>query len=109
MLYVLHENVHGLTGGTGQTTKDILEEIDDEFECYILTSSGKKLFLWKRDQDQTIMLKSWNVGSKWSAIEFYNDKFKYIYFKVLVGINVDIIHIQHLIRHTEIFLKLQII
>ena len=72
---------------------------------YINILRKKTIFMEKEIRDQTIMLKSWNVGSKWSAIEFYNDKFKYIYFKVLVGINVDIIHIQHLIRHTRDFPK----
>ena len=101
LLYVLHEKVYGLTGGTGLTTKDILEKIDEKFESYILTSSGKVLILWKKEKNQVIMLRSWNIKSKWSAMEFYNDEFKYIYFNVLIGLNIDIIHIQHLIRHTR--------
>ncbi|MDD3984505.1 MAG: glycosyltransferase [Methanobacterium sp.] len=100
LLYVLHEKFHGLTGGTGQTTKDILEQIDKQFECYILTSTGKLLILWKNVQNRIIMLKSWKIQSKWSAVEFYNDEFKHIYFKILIGLNIDLIHIQHLLRHT---------
>ena len=101
LLYVLHEKVHDLTGGTGQTTKDILEKIDDKFECYILTSTGKVLMLWKYGQNHVRMIRSWDIKSKWSALQFYSDEFKYIYFKVLVGLNIDIVHIQHLLRHTR--------
>ena len=53
VLYFLHENVYGITGGTGQTAKDILEEIDEEFECYILVSSGTEIVLWKKKQYET--------------------------------------------------------
>ncbi len=52
VLIILHENVRGLTGGTGQTTKDILKKIDDKFDCYILTPAGKSLLLWKKEEDQ---------------------------------------------------------
>jgi glycosyltransferase involved in cell wall biosynthesis/GT2 family glycosyltransferase len=100
ILYVLHENVHGITGGTGQTTRDIFETLDETFECYILTYSGKKMILWKREKNQTIIIKSWKIKSKWSATEFYNDEFKNIYFQVLIDLNIDILHIQHLIRNT---------
>ena len=47
------------------------------------------------------MFKSWKIGSKWSATDFYNDEFKNIYFKFLIGLNIDLVHIQHLIRHTH--------
>ena len=106
LLYVLHEKVHGLTGGTGQTTKDILEKIDDKFESYILTSTGKVLMLWKHEQNHVEMLRSWEIKSKWSALKFYSEEFKYIYFKVLVGLNIDIVHIQHLLRHTRDILNI---
>ena len=101
VLYVLHENAHGITAGTGQTTKFIVDKIDNEFESYILVSTGRELLLWKREENQTIMFKSWKVKSKWSALDFYSDEFKEIYFEVLIGLNIDIIHIQHLIRHTH--------
>ena len=101
VLIILHENIHGLTGGTGQTTKDILEKIDVMFDCYILTPAGKSLMLWKKEQDQLIYLKSWKTSSKWSSTEFYNEEYGNIYSRILIGLNIDILHIQHLIRHTH--------
>ena len=50
VLYVLHENVHGLTAGTGQTTKFIIEKIDNVCKIYILVANGKNLILWKRNK-----------------------------------------------------------
>jgi len=32
--------------------------------------------------------------------EFYNPEFESIYFQILIGLNIDILHIQHLIGHT---------
>jgi len=101
VLYVIHENIHGFTGGTGQTTRDMLETIDKTFECYVLVSSGKELTLWKREDNQTILIKSWNIRSEWSFLEFNNKEFKNIYFQVLINLNIDIVHIQHLIGHTH--------
>ena len=100
ILYVLHETVHGITGGTGQTTRDIFENLDETFESYILTYSGKEMILWKREGNLTLIIKSWKIKSKWSATEFYNNEFKNIYFQVLINLNIDILHIQHLIRNT---------
>ncbi|MDD3984512.1 MAG: glycosyltransferase [Methanobacterium sp.] len=100
LLYILHENAPGISGGTGQTTRDIIEKIDETFECYILVSKENALILWKREQNQTIMLKSLKIRSKWSIKEFYNDEFKIIYFQILIGLNIDIVHIEHLIGHT---------
>lgn len=101
ILYVIHENIHGFTGGTGQTTRDMLETIDKTFECYVLVSSGKELTLWKREDNQTILIKSWKIASGWSFLEFNNIEFKNIYFQVLINFNIDIVHIQHLIGHTH--------
>jgi len=100
LLYVLHENVYGLAGGTGQTTKDILDKINEDFECYILVSSEKELILWKKHENRTILIKSWKIMSKWSASEFYNSDFESIYLKIIIGLNIDLVHIQHLIGHT---------
>jgi glycosyltransferase involved in cell wall biosynthesis len=100
ILFVLHENVYGMPGGTGQTTKDILERLDETFECYTLVSHEKELVLWKREQNQTVMLKSWKIRSRWSAKVFHNNEFKNVYFQILAGLNIDIVHIQHLIGHT---------
>jgi len=100
LLYVLHENAHGLTGGTGQTTKDILGKLDENFECYILVSSVKSLTLWKNVKNQMILIKSWKTRSKWSVEQLYNDEFKEIYFQIIFSLNIDILHIQHIIGHS---------
>jgi glycosyltransferase involved in cell wall biosynthesis len=47
------------------------------------------------------MLKTFNYRSKWFATEFYDNEYKKIYTKILIGLNIDLVHIQHLIRHTH--------
>ena len=99
ILYVLHENVYGIAGGTGQTTKDLIEEIDEDIECFVLVSSVKDLYLWKKEKNQIIRLRSWKK-SRWSLKEIYNEEFRNIYLQIIIGLNIDMIHIQHLIGHT---------
>ena len=100
VLHILHENVHGLTGGTSKTTMDIIEEIDDQFECYILVSSVKELILWKKEHKRIIKLKTWNTKSQWGLNKFYIGEYKNLYFQILIALNIDLVHIQHLIGHT---------
>ena len=99
VLYVLHENIHGVAGGTGQTTKDILDLIDDDYECFILVPSVNALHLWKREQNQLMKLRPWKT-SRWSLKDINNEEFRNIYLQILIGLNIDLVHIQHLIGHT---------
>ena len=100
VLHILHEKVHGLAGGTSQTTMDIIDKIDEKYECYILVSSVNELVLWKIEHKQVIKLKTWKISSRWSLKKFYIEEFKNIYFQILIAMNIDIVHIQHLIGHT---------
>ena len=96
ILYVLHQG----GGGTFNTNKDLLKNIQNTFECFILTSNTKQLLLWKQNKNGLEKIQVWNIKSKWSAREFYNDEFRDVYFNVLIGLKIDIVHIRHLFKHT---------
>jgi GT2 family glycosyltransferase len=96
ILYVLHQG----EGGTFKTNKDLMQNIRKTFECFILTSTTKQLLLWKQTKNGLEKINSWNIKSKWSSKKFYNNEFRDVYFNVLIGLKIDIVHIRHLFKHT---------
>ena len=94
ILYVLHQ------GEAPGTNKDLLKNIQNTFECFVLTSTSQELLLWKHSKNKLIKIKTWRIKSKWSAKEFYNNEFRDIYFNILVSLKIDILHIKHLFKHT---------
>jgi GT2 family glycosyltransferase/glycosyltransferase involved in cell wall biosynthesis len=96
ILYIIH---HG-GGGTPHTNKDIISHIQKDFSCYVLLSSAKEVILQRYIDDKFEEIYSWTIKSKWSAKDFHNPEFRDIYFNVLKGLKIDIVHIQHLIKHT---------
>ena len=100
VLHILHEKVNRLNRGTSKANMDIIEEIDDQIDCYILTSSFKELTLWKKEYNRIIKLKTWKIRSEWALNEFYSEEYKNLYFQILIALNIDRIHIQQIIGHT---------
>ena len=96
ILYAIHEG----GGGTPHTNKDLMTHIQNELECFILTSSGYEVKLWQYKNNNLKEVYCWSIKSKWSAKDFYNPEFRNIYFNVLSELKIDIIHIQHLVKHS---------
>ena len=94
-LYVLHEG----SGGTPNTTKDLISKIQN-FECFLLTSNSKQLILRKYENKELKKIMAWNLTTKWSAKNFYDEEFRRIYFNILTSFKIDIIHIRHLFKHS---------
>ncbi len=96
ILYVIHKG----GGGTPYTNEDLMRHIQNELDCYVLTSNTKEIKLWQYKNNNFIEIYSWHIKSKWSAKNFYNPEFRDIYFNVLKEIKIDIVHIRHLFKHT---------
>ncbi|MCE7697902.1 MAG: glycosyltransferase [Methanobacterium paludis] len=96
ILYVLHSG----GGGTPHTNEDLMGNIQNELDCYVLLSSAKTVTLQKYVHNKFENIHSWTIKSKWSANDFHNPEFRDIYFNVLIGLKIDIVHIRHLIKHT---------
>jgi len=96
ILYVLHSS----KGGTPATNIDLMANIQKKLDCYVLTSNTVKIKLWRYKNSIFEEIYSWKIKSKWSAKDFHNLEFRNIYFNVLNGLKIDIIHIRHLIKHT---------
>ena len=96
ILYVIHEG----GGGTPHTNEDTINHVKNELDCFILTSNTKEVKLYGYLYNEIKKIYSWSIKSKWSAKEFYNSEFRDIYFNVLVELKIDVVHIQHLVKHT---------
>ena len=112
ILYVIHS---GVTGGTFLTNKDLMKNIKNEYNVYLLAAENKFFKLYSFSNNNLKMIKTYqrypklNVDhdedkefelNKWSCKEFHNMWISYIYFDILTNYNIDIIHIRHLINHS---------
>lgn len=95
-LFVLHEGI----GGTIYFTKDIITRIADDYDCYVLLSSGSKITLKHYENNNIETVKTWKLNKKWHVDYYKVPEFYKIYFEVLLGLNIDLVHIQHLVKHS---------
>ncbi|MGF7118938.1 glycoside hydrolase family 99-like domain-containing protein [Methanobacterium oryzae] len=96
ILYVVHSG----GGGTQYTNEDLMKHIQKDLDCYILSSNADEVVLSRFINNEYKEIYSWTVKSKWSAKDFHNQEFKNIYFNVINGLKIDIVHVRHLIQHT---------
>lgn len=111
ILYVLHS---GVTGGTFLTNKDLMKNVVQDFEVFLLGAENDFFRLYKYVNDELIIIKDYprylnlNVPidglnrdyRKWSAKEFHNSWLSFIYFDILNNYEIDLVHIRHLINHS---------
>ncbi|WP_409200100.1 glycosyltransferase [Methanobrevibacter sp. DSM 116169] len=115
ILYITHEKISNL-GGTGHITLDIINQLNKNYESYILSSNNGLVELWKIFNDKLEKIANWNVDIKKPAIihdynnknndndlknYFYNEKLRDIYFNIIHDLKIDLIHISHLINHSN--------
>lgn len=96
ILYVIHSN----SGGTPKTNEDLMKQVEKDFDCYLLFAHTNVMILYHFLNGEQIKLKEWSFDSRWWAEKFYNKEYRKIYFEVLNNLNIDIVHIRHLIHHT---------
>ena len=116
ILYILHEKI-GTIGGTGFTNLDIIEGLNDSYERFILTSTGEELELWIYSEEglEKIYHEEINFSNDFSRIDesnknriisddfknqLYSSKLATVYEEILDKLDMDIVHINHLINHS---------
>lgn len=120
ILFITHEKF-GALGGTGFTNLDIIESLCEDFQSFILVSTGEEVELWENMNKIAMWNLSYTVVNRDYELllnennfekELFNDNLRNIYEKVLKSLNIDIIHINHLINHSfdliEVANKLEI-
>lgn len=97
ILYVLHQG----GGGTPYTNMDLMQHLETSHQCFLLTSDGRTMVLWELLPHRSLEKRqSWQMDSLWQVDRFYNPEYAALYFSLLTGLNVGLIHIRHLLGHS---------
>lgn len=96
ILFVLHYG----SGGTPKTVNDIVRNIYDKFDCYLLTSDTRLMRLSFYDGQKFKEIENTNLCSEWLSENVHLEEYYNIYLKFLIKYSFDIVHIHHLIFHT---------
>lgn len=97
ILYVLHS---GTTGGTFLTNKDLMKNVEKEYDVFLLSCDYNFLKLFSYSNEELKLVKQYPRSKKWSAKDFHSSWLAYIYFNILTEFKIDLIHIRHLINHS---------
>ena len=95
ILYVLHDS----GGGTPQTNKDLMSSIQNNYNCYVLTSCGKYIKLSEYSDGELTTLLELHMPT-WDIREFSSPEFINVYVNVLINLNISLVHIRHLVSHS---------
>ena len=96
ILFVLHEKI-GTVGGCGFFNMDIIRNLPDSYTAFILTCDGEDIELWVNNSG---LEKIANYDVCDVEDDFHSKKLAGIYFEILSKLNIDIVHINHLINHS---------
>ncbi len=96
ILYILQEG----GGGVPMTNADLVSQISASHECYLLTSTGSQMILRAWENGKLVDKKQWKLPGTWSAKNYSNPAAQRIYFEVLTGLGIDLVHIRHLFKHS---------
>ena len=96
VLYILHEG----SGGVPMTNADLVAKVSDTEQCFLLTATGAEMILREWRSDGAVERMRWKLPVPWSAGNFTQPAMNEIYFRVLVGLGIDLVHIRHLFKHS---------
>jgi len=112
ILYLIHEG----NGGTLHTSIELMANLSENIEPYLLTAGKTEIKLYKYSKiSNTIssddnadneflqhlkLLAKWDIKSTYTIREPFNREFRRIYFNILHLLKIDLVHIRHLIRHS---------
>lgn len=92
--------LHGAGGGTPATTRDLMEGLDGRYEPFLLVSNGKVLRLVRYDGSSHEEVDRWVLATPIEVQDVTNREYRAIVGRILVGLDIDVLHIRHLIGHT---------
>jgi GT2 family glycosyltransferase len=96
LLFILHE----ASGGVTATNVDLASKLWDTHQCFVLTCSGTDMILCAWQNNRTVEQRRWKLPGTWSAKNSYEPEARRIYFQVITGLGIDLVHIGHLFKHS---------
>ncbi|MGH2474112.1 MAG: glycosyltransferase, partial [Candidatus Limnocylindrales bacterium] len=96
VLYVHHRG----TGGTPETTADLMGALVDGYEPYLLTSDTSALELWRTEAEGTELVERWVLPERISPGQFTQPAYRAAVSDILIRHAIDLVHIRVLLAHT---------
>ena len=96
VLYVHHRG----TGGTPETTADLMGALADGYEPYLLTSDTRALELWRTEADGTELVERWVLPERIRPEQFTQPAYRAAVADILTRHAIDLVHIRVLLAHT---------
>ncbi|QTL04175.1 glycosyltransferase [Aquabacter sp. L1I39] len=96
MLFVIST----LSGGTPQTNRDLMENLRDRYEPYLLYCNGHVLELWSADGDEQRLLESKVLDRRIDPVLHTSDAYDNAVRGWLVKYAIELVHIRHLAYHS---------
>jgi GT2 family glycosyltransferase/glycosyltransferase involved in cell wall biosynthesis len=96
ILYVHHRG----TGGTPETTADLMGALVDGYEPYLLTSDTRALELWRTEADGTELVERWVLPERIRPEQFTQPAYRAAVADILTRHAIDLVHIRVLLAHT---------
>ncbi len=96
VLYVIHAGM----GGAPQTNQDLMQALDAQYECFILTSDTKRLVLQRHEDGRLVEVRRLQLEDPIELGQFSRADYARFVTDVLVEYAIDLVHVRHLIKHT---------
>jgi GT2 family glycosyltransferase/glycosyltransferase involved in cell wall biosynthesis len=96
ILYVHHRG----TGGTPETTADLMGALVDGYEPYLLTSDTRVLELWRAESEGTELVERWVLPERIGPGQFTQPAYRAAITDMLTRHAIDLVHIRVLLAHT---------
>jgi GT2 family glycosyltransferase len=96
VLYVIHAGV----GGTPETNADLMEALDNAYECFLLLSDTRTLRLFSVSGRELGELESVALSRATKPTDFHDDVYWDFVMRALLKYGIELVHIRHLFKHT---------
>jgi GT2 family glycosyltransferase/glycosyltransferase involved in cell wall biosynthesis len=97
ILYVIHGNA---TGGTPQTNRDLMQQMQDKYEIFLLECDRELVSLSKWVDDQLYNEAVWQLQQPINFTALFRRDYAAIIWHILRQYAIDLIHIRHLYKHS---------
>jgi len=96
ILYVLHSGV----GGTPETNMDLMEALEDAYECYLLVSDTRTLRLFSVRRRELHEVEVHTLSQAIGTADFHQTDYWRFVTHVLITYAIELVHVRHLFKHT---------
>ncbi len=96
VLFCLHEG----RGGVPMTTRDLMQGLEDEYDCWLLGSTGSELVLARMVDGERHEVDRFALDGHLSLLDLSRLDYRRIVADVLDRHAIELVHVRHLFKHT---------